>query len=136
MENKIRVASGVKKIEVNDDGEFISLPVADDNFVVRFYRLMDGIGERAKEIGSEIPEYITGKIEAVEKVVAVEKETKREVDELFGDGTCRKVFGDILPSMDLFVEFFGSLLPFFEEYKQDRMRRMGKYGAERTGSSL
>ena len=66
MENKIRVASGVKKIEVNDDGEFISLPVADDNFVVRFYRLMDGIGERAKEIGSEIPEDITGKIEAVE----------------------------------------------------------------------
>ena len=72
----------------------------------------------------------------MEKFVAVEKETKREVDELFGDGTCRKVFGDILPSMDLFVEFFGSLLPFFEEYKQDRMRRMGKYGAERTGSSL
>ena len=52
MENKIRIASGVKKIEVNDEGEFISLPVADDNYVVRFYRLMDGIGERAKEIGS------------------------------------------------------------------------------------
>lgn len=48
MENKIRIASGVKKIEVNDEGEFISLPVADDNFVVRFYRLMDGIGERAQ----------------------------------------------------------------------------------------
>ena len=47
MENKIRVASGVKKIEVNDDGEVISFPVSDDNFVVRFYHLMDGIGERA-----------------------------------------------------------------------------------------
>lgn len=136
MENKIRVASGVKKIEVNDDGEFISLPVADDNFVVRFYRLMDGIGERAKEIGAKFRKILLERSMRVEKVVAVEKETKREVDELFGDGTCRKVFGDILPSMDLFVEFFGSLLPFFEEYKQDRMRRMGKYGAERTGSSL
>lgn len=136
MENKIRINSGVKRIEVNDDGEFILLPVSDDGFVMEFYRLMDYVKEAAEKIPLEEPEDITGRISTVDKIVEIEKETKGKVDGLFGEGTCRKVFGDILPSMDLFVEFFGSLIPFLEEYKADRMKKMGKYGAQRTGSSL
>lgn len=136
MENKIRVGSGIRRIEVNDNGECIMLPVSDDNFTVQFYRLMDGISRQAKEIGESEPEDITGQIDAVEKIIAIEKDTKRKVEELFGEGTCHKVFGDVLPSMDLFVEFFGSLVPFFEEYKKERIGKMGKYGANRTGSSL
>lgn len=136
MENKIRITRGIKKIEVNDDGEFIFLPVSDDGFVVRFYKLMDQISEQAKELEEQEASDITGRLDLVEKVVGMEQKTKRDVEDLFGEGTCRKVFGEILPSMDLFVEFFGSILPFFEEYKKERMRKMGKYGADRTGSSV
>lgn len=136
MENKIRVGTGVKKIEVNDDGEFILLPVADDGFVVQFYHLMDEIKAEAENIPEGNKEDIAGTLSSVEKVVEIEKETKRKVDELFGEGTCRKVFGSILPSVDLFVEFFGAILPFFEEYKHSRAEKLKKYGAQRTGSSL
>lgn len=133
MENKIRINSGTKKIEVNDQGEYILLPLSDDNFVVQFYRLMDDIKVKSEDIAAETEQ---SDIKTVEKIVEMEKDVKRKVDELFGAETCRKVFGDILPSMDLFVEFFGSIVPFLEEYKQARLAKMNKYGADRTGSAV
>lgn len=133
MEGKIRVSSGVKKIEVNDAGEYITLPVSDDSFVVQFYKILDRIQTAAQSIPQEGPD-IAGNMETVEKIVSLERELKEEVDRLFGEETCRKVFGDILPSVDLFVEFFGSLIPFIEAHRQDRMKKMSKYDAGRTGS--
>lgn len=134
MNGKIRISNGVKKIEVNDDGEFILLPVSDDGFVLSFYRLMEDIKKKGGELSEEIGGEET--VDSVEKIVAVEREIKQKVDALFGDGTCKKVFGDILPSMDLFVEFFGSLVPFLEEYKNERTAKMEKYNAGRTGSAV
>lgn len=134
MNGKIRINSGVKKIEVNDDGEFILLPVSDDGFVLSFYRLMEDIQKSGESVSRDIVDVPA--VDQVEKIVETEREIKAKVDTLFGDGTCKKVFGDILPSMDLFVEFFGSLVPFLEEYKNERAAKMGKYNAERTGSAL
>lgn len=135
MENKIRINSSTKKINVNDEGEFILLPLADDSFVLGFYKLMDYVQDSARRIPG-LTEDAAGNVDAVEQIVELEKETRAKVEALFGEGTCRKVFGDILPSMDLFVEFFGSVVPFLEEYKQERVKRMGKYDAGRTGTAL
>lgn len=136
MENKIRISSCTKKIEVNDAGEYIVLPLSDDSFVTRFYRMLAGIQEAAKQTAKADPESAADIMKTVDEIVAVERETRQKVDELFGAETCRKVFGDVLPSMDLFVDFFAALVPFFEEYKQHRAAKMSKYGANRTGSAL
>lgn len=130
---KIRISSGVKKIEVNDEGEYILLPVSDDGFIVEFYKLLDRIQTAARDL-PENGEDIAGNVEAVETIVALEKELREKVDRLFGPDTCRKVFGPILPSMDLFVEFFGSLIPFIEAHKNERLAKMSKYDAARTGT--
>lgn len=132
MDGKIRIASGVKKIEVNDNGEYILLPLSDDSFVSRFYKLLDEI----KRTGEGIAKTSETDITTVDSIVELEKSVRAKTDELFGAETCRKVFGDILPSMDLFVEFFGCLVPYFEEYKKERLAKMNKYGAQRTGSAL
>ena len=126
----IRVGSSIKKIEVNDEGGYILLPLSDNDFTVRFYRLLEDLQRSGEKVD------IIGTVEGVEQIVEIEKSVKERVDALFGPDTCRKVFGDITPSLDLFVEFFGALLPFFEAYKEERMRRMGKYAADRTGSAL
>lgn len=133
--DKIRIGGHIKRIEVNDEGEFITLPLSDDGFVLNFYKLMDNMKQSGAELASR--EDIAGDgVKGVEEIIALEQDTKEKVDALFGDGTCQKVFGNVLPSMDLFVEFFGSLVPFFEEYKNDRMKKMGKYDAHRTGSAV
>lgn len=129
---KLRIDSGTKKVEVNDEGEYILLPLSDNSFTVGFYRLLEDVNRS----GETLPVDITGAVDGVEQIVEIEKHVKERVDALFGPETCRKVFGDITPSLDLFVEFFGALVPFFEEHKEARMRKMGKYAAERTGSSL
>lgn len=133
MDGKIRVSSGVKKIEVNDQGEYILLPLSDDSFVSRFYKLLDEIKRTGEGLAKSTD---TPDITTVDSIVELEKSVRAKTDELFGAETCRKVFGDVLPSMDLFVEFFGLLVPYFEDYKQERLAKMNKYDAHRTGSAL
>ena len=130
---KIRVSRGVRTIEVNDDGETILLPVSDDGFIVAFYKLLDRVQTAAKSF-PEGGEDTAGSMEAVEQIVALEQELREQEDGLLGAETCRKVFGPILPSMDLFVEFFGSLLPFIEAHRDERLAKMSKYDAGRTGT--
>lgn len=135
MENKIRISSGTRRINVNDEGDVILLHLDDDSFVLGFYKLMEYVKSAAMQIPGET-EDVAGNAATMDQIVALEEEVRRKVDTLFGEDTCRKVFGDKLPSMDLFVELFGSLVPFLEEYKAERVKRMGKYDASRTGSAL
>ena len=48
----------------------------------------------------------------------------------------KKVFSDITPGIDLFLEFFTQLLPFFEEHTRKRVDRMNKYSGELPGDWL
>lgn len=131
MANAIRI-TGVKRIEVNDDGECIILPVGDDSFVKKFYELVEDTKKKADGMQPD-NENIMG---FMDDVIEFDKELKERVDGLFGADTCRKVFGDILPSVDMFIEFFSLILPFFEDYKKDRMTKLNKYSAGRKGSSV
>ena len=79
----------------------------------------------------ESPESILGEME---KVVGVGDFLFDKTEHLFGEGTCRKVFGEIRPGITLFMEFFDAIIPFIEEYQRERDSRLNKYGAGRTGS--
>ena len=60
---------------------------------------------------------------------------KERVDGLLGEGTCRKVFGDIVPSVDLYVDFINQLAPYFEKYGKERQKKlMQKYNPNRRGN--
>lgn len=128
--DSIRVSSGTKKIEVNDEGEFILLPLGDDGLTRGFYNLLDDLLKRAED-AKITDEDITG---SMDQIVKLNSETAEKVDGLFGPGTCKKVFGDITPGLDLFMDFFFQILPFFEENAKKREEKMKKYDARRTGS--
>lgn len=57
------------------------------------------------------------------------------VDEVFGEGTCRKCYGDILPSLEMHIQLFDALKPYFEEEAQRRRQKMNRYNAGRTGNA-
>lgn len=149
--SSIRVNTGVKKIEVNDAGEYIILNFADQSFPKRYFDMLQRVQERAqkdeqteKEIKEKIKpvdsenELISSNLEPVGELIALNESLHRyimaEVDSLFGPDTCLKVFGDIVPSIDLFNEFFTQLMPFFEEYSKSREAKMNKYNAARMGN--
>lgn len=131
--NSIRVNSGAKKIEVNDAGDFITLQLGSDHFIRDFYKIMKYIEEETKKKTDKENHDITE--ETIENVVTISGTVFNMVEDLFGLGTCKKVFGDIEnPGIGLFLEFFDSLLPFIEEYQKERDAKFSKYGAGRTGS--
>jgi hypothetical protein len=60
---------------------------------------------------------------------------KDQIDSVFGADTCRKVFGDIVPSLDHVALFIEALNPYFDQYAKDRHKAVkGKYNAGRKGN--
>lgn len=140
--SSIRVNTGAKEIEVNDSGDYIVLNFADQSFPDRFFSMMDritGITDTAQKKEKEIKEkYESGSIDLLRALSSmncdVHKEIAAEIDSFFGAGTCQKVFGDIVPGIDLIDDFFQMLMPYFQQYGQERAQRMSKYSASRTGN--
>lgn len=138
----IRVATGAKRIEVNDNGDYIVLDFSDNSLPDRFFAMVDRVQERANEA---VPE--AEKIEAQHEKSSegymrataalwhkVHEDIMAEVDGFFGPGTCKKVFGNIVPGIELYEDFFSQLAPYFEQAGKERAQRMSKYSAARTGN--
>ena len=138
----IRVQNGAKKIEVNDSGDSIVLNFGGHQFPSRFFALLDrvqALAEEAEPREAEIQAaHPAGSLERNRRLAELDREIHQaiaaEVDGLFGEGTCRKVFGDILPGVELFDDFFTQLMPYFEQAGKERADRMRKYSAARTGN--
>lgn len=138
----IRVSTSVKRIEVNDNGDCIELNFSDNSFPDRFFNMLENVQKRQEDIQAQDRE-IKEKFGADEYAVLqheaalfrqMHESIMKEVDELFGADTCRKVFGDIVPGIELFDDFFHQLIPYFEEYGKERAAKLSKYSADRTGN--
>ncbi len=141
----IRVNTGIKRIEVNDSGDYITLSLSDNAFIKRFYSLYGNIQKKAddytkrenaireKYMGEENQNAILG--ETLALYSAAGDDMAAEVDKLFGEDTCKKVFGDIAPGFDLFLDFFEQLTPYLQEFSRERAQRMSKYSADRIGNA-
>lgn len=130
---KIRVNSGIV-IEVNDNGDTIIMNADDQEFIDKFYDLIDRIEQMKKQV--EEAGFRT-KSER-EKHKYMMDNTKdiimTDIDALFGAGTCQKVFGNIIPSAYLIAEFFDQLIPIAKKYANDRQQAISsKYNRNRKG---
>ena len=121
-------------VEVNDAGETITLPIGDANFVKGYMSLIDDMAKLTKEslqttAGTEYEQY--------EKITEISKKLCGKIDTLMGEGTCRKVFGDIVPVPQLFEEFFEALAEAFKEYANSRRELIeSRYSKDRRGSHV
>lgn len=121
-------------VEVNDAGETITLPIGDANFVKGYMSLIDDLAKLTKEslqttAGTEYEQY--------EKITEISKKLCGKIDTIIGEGTCRKVFGDIIPVPKLFSEFFDSLTVVFEDYANERREMIeSRYSKDRRGSHV
>lgn len=140
----IRVNTGDKFIEVNDAGESITLRFSDQSFPTRVFAMIDRVqtvADSAKAEEAALKEQYNGDTDnfiymkaLAEMNEKVHRSIMAEVDEVFGPETCRKVFGDIVPDLTLFEDFFSQLLPYFEKFSKERAEKLQKYSAVRTGN--
>jgi len=140
--SKLRIDTGAVKIEVNDKGECIVLPFGDQSFPTRFFNLIDSFQSREDEYKKRAEDIDNGDLSELEKARAgvslnleIHEKLRAEIDAIFGPETCRKVFGDIVPSIELYAAFFEALTPYFEKYGRERQKQMAaKYNAGRKGN--
>lgn len=133
MENKkIRVNTGVK-IEVNDNGDVIVARLDDNQFISKFYDIVDTMEKVSQRMRSNEFKAKEGR----EKLEVVNEQTKgimADIDGLFGTGSCEKVFGPIIPSGYALADFFDQLIPIFEEFADEKQKSISaKYNRSRKG---
>lgn len=142
----IKVDNGVRKIGVNDSGDYIEISVNDRGLYSRFADLMDWfdkqqsvVEQKGKELlkkhgdGPVIKENEDGEVEmntsAIVDITKVEtdcyKECCEKIDDVFGENTCKKVFGDIIPDFVLIGEFFEQITPVLQKLAEERGEKIG-----------
>lgn len=140
--DKIRIQRNVKRIEVNDNGDILELDFDDLNLPYAFYGMIKKFESDRVKFTKELAEKIKGKSgeETADEFVKAERELniymRDAIDKVFGEGTCRKVYGDILPSVEMHMQFFDALRPYFEEEAKRRQEKMNKYNAKRIGDAI
>lgn len=131
LDAKIRVREGIR-IEVNDNGDCIVAHVEDHNFIGNFY----GLIEKLELIHGELKAVGAKKIPAEEQMPLIKEkmqEIMASIDGLFGEDTCKKVFGDgVVPNGYMVADFLEQLAPIFQKYVVDRQKTISeKYNRNR-----
>ena len=130
----LRVNSGIK-IDVNDNGDYIVAYVGDQNFVRKFYDMVEKMNRVAESMNSEK----VGRMNTMEQLqVSMEnaKEMMVEIDKVFGEKACEKIFGaGVIPSGYALSDLFEQLIPVFQGYADERQKKIAeKYGRNRKGN--
>ncbi len=133
MEHKIRVNSGIV-IEVNDNGDTITVNTEDQMFLEKFISLSEKFDEITQELhNTEIKD--KGEREKLRWQIDKTKEIMAGIDDMIGEDTCKKVFGNIIPNPYLIADFFEQLTPIAEQYMSARQKKISeKYSRNRKGS--
>lgn len=145
--DSLRVNNGIKNIEVNDNGDYISISVSDVTFFERFGALIKNFEQKQVEIeqrASALSDKHNGKpdndVDAIVDSIQIYSELCRytcaELDNLFGDGCCRKVFVGIEnPSIELIGDFLDQITPLLNQYAKERNEKINlMYNRNRKGA--
>lgn len=133
----IRAKTGSAEIEVNDNGEKISFYLSDNEFIKKFFDFVDWFSKTCEEIekvkrSKDFNEDFSGVFEAQKNLsdTALEK-----LEEMFGDGTCKKIFGIASPTYICVADAIAQLSEEVErlgnEYNKEFMNR---YNRRRKGA--
>ena len=130
----LRVNNNIKKIEVNDKGEYIEISLSNAKFFDEFADLISWISKKQEEI-EQMPDPEES-IEGLAKITKIRavflKEMAEKLDRIFGEGACKKIFGDIVPDEILVADFIEQITPFVEMLAKERNEKLtNKYNRNR-----
>ena len=136
--DKITLISGLKRIEVNENGDCITFDARDQGFMDRIMNLL-------KEFYAKKEEY-DAKIEKIQEMPGDTKEQQiarasaalefnssvcnwmaEQINAVFQDDVKQKVFGDITPTGEAWAEFMYQLAPIVQAARVEQSERVRKY---------
>ena len=139
---KLRVNKGLIRLEVNDDGEHIEFS-PDVLFMERFQNFYDEL--RVKEIEfMEREAQINQNKDLDENGIPINSRdrinltkefcewSREKIDGLFGNETCRKVFGNVLMP-ELIAEFLEQVVPYITKTRSSVVSKYSKQSKGKKG---
>lgn len=143
---KLLVQNGMREIEVNDKGECICIPMNDNSFFARFSAFLEWMDERQKTLVDkerrQMKEAETNgnDLDGIREAFRIQREICDEIcgrlDDLFGEGCCRKVFVGIeSPDIFLILDFVEQITPILQKLAKERNEKINlKYSRYRKGA--
>jgi hypothetical protein len=140
--DSIRIDTGVKKIYVNGGPEYIEFNPSDVTFAEKFYQLVKDFNakqieyeERHNKINENVGVDANGVPVNLSDGLALIRDfcefTRGKIDELFGEGTSQKVFGNAL-TLNMFQQFFQGITPFIKVAREAKIAPYTTKKGQRT----
>ncbi len=143
--DSLRVSNGIKRIEVNDDGEYIEFSVTSGKFLDGFFTTLewleskevqdriDRMDEESKLIASTDDNKGIKAIMELHTQICVE--AMQKIDDIFGVNASKKIFCGTIPDIFAITDFFEKITPFIEKYAEERGKNISKkYSTRRKGA--
>lgn len=138
---KISISNSVKKIQVNESGDFITFDPRDQGFNNRFLVLLQEFSEKKDEYDKKLEEISampgdTDKQQIERALAAVRFNSELcdwmtgQINAVFQDDVKQKVFGDIIPTGEAWAEFLYQLAPIIQTSRAEQSDRVRKYTAK------
>lgn len=133
-------AKGLFKIELNDQGDYITVPMGDDAFFDCFARgckqiwgMSNGVCKKLKKTERKYKnrEDLAATLEKIEETAKVNAQFSKNatsiIDNIFGEGTIRTYFQkfyeedpDFVPNVECFTDFLNQITPVMKKLSEDR----------------
>ena len=153
MMEEIKLSTGIKKIAIKDEeGEVVtvlSVNVADAGTADKFARIineLNGIYGRCEEEADQWKKDHEAVAVTEENKIPLILEVNRirvkylnqiinSIDELFGEGTIKKIYGEIVPDENALMEFIEQIIPVMSSLFNKRFEQTKKrYNSGRKGA--
>ena len=154
---ELRVDNGLRKVKVNDQGEYIEFSVNDSTFFDKYADMLSWVTKKHREVEQNEAENMkkirsassgedtaadqdTLEVDMIRELARMRTEFYREccqkLDLLFGEGCCKKVFGNVVPDDLLIEDFLEQITPILEKLGKERNEKLSlKYNRNRKGAN-
>lgn len=132
---KLNFDNGNKKIQVNEDGDYIVLPMGDNAFPKRLIDFTQKMKDVYNELIEKEKEFKRNgldetNISDISEISDARAEIYTRIgtffDEIFGNDSCRKVFGNLAPAQDIMISFLEQIKPLVERFADERRATIEK----------
>lgn len=146
---KLKIDSGIKKIEVNDNGEYITVNLSDNKFFENFNNFVswmnakqESVSAQEKAIQEKYADQDTKGInfDLIAETTALYKEicddASRQLDGMFGSDCMKKVYPYVeSPGFELIIGFLDEITPLLKKFAAERNQVINtKYNRNRKGA--
>ena len=138
---------GLRLVTINEAGDTAAISINDPTFIDRFTEFMDWFSKTGDELSAHVEEVernhtvegeevdLKGLTLISHKRVELCKQARDRIDDLFGEGTCKKVFGVDVPDEVCIMDFTEAMIPFINAAFEERGQHINrKYSRDRKGA--